>query len=539
MGSIVRIFKIIFTFLPVIPPVVRDWENDRTTPHIARRFRIKLQKLGPAFIKFGQMLSLRYDYFPQGYCEELQNLLDKGEVIPFKKYIKLLEDGLNIGLGERFRNIDMDPVGCASLAQVHSGYLSDGTKVAVKVLRPNVKKIVKRDIRLLKLLAKVLSLNTYFAKFGIEMFVREFERWTLKELDLKVEGQNCDTFRENFKEDKEVKIPQVFWEATSKSVLTTEFIDGIFIKELIKVFSHSKQDMVRVRGVKVSRQRISELFNRALFTQVLEHGFFHGDPHPANMIITPDGKFAFLDFGIVGTITDAQLRIFTEFLLAIAERDVQKGIKYMIAFDQIEGVENIVEFKKNVEKTFSKMQKMRIGQFSITQAFLELIREGAKAGIDWPVEMFLLGKMIVTLDGVGRKLYPNYKMIEEIRPFVERSKKKNIFKDISAERYIAKIEDILKIIAKVPESASEVLDKLKKGELQVLSKQDPKSLELKSRSLKVWALLVINICWFAGNLYLISTGADYEIFKGINMVTVLTFLNLIAFLAVILELFKD
>lgn len=539
MFSIFRLIKILVTLLPLLPSLRRDFSNGITTPEISKKFRLKLQKLGPAFVKFGQMLSLRYDFIPLGYCEELQNLLDQGEVVPFKEYAKLLEKGLNIKLADRFRNIDIDPVGCASLAQVHTGYLNDGTKVAVKVLRPGVRKTVKRDIRLLKILAKVLSNSNTFKRIRFELLVDEFARWTEKELDLKIEGQNCDTFRENFKGDDDVKIPSVFWEATNKTVLTMEFIEGVSIREFIKIFAYSKQDTASIQGVKVSREKLASVMTRALFKQILEHGFFHGDPHPANMVFIREGKIAFLDFGIVGEFSEVRRRILSDLVLAIAEKDTQNAMKYIIAFDQIEGVENIEQLKSKVEHILGHWQTKKISQFSATQGLAQLVMEGAQAGIEWPVEMLLLSKLMITLDGITQKIYPNYKLFEEFKPHIVRSKQKGLIEDVSTKKFVAKFNEIIEDLKNIPVLTGEVLTKINKGELSIITKEDERNLRLKQKSLKIITLLVFNVSLFCSNIYLITKGITYPVFASLDLVSILALLNIFFFVVIIVELFKD
>jgi ubiquinone biosynthesis protein len=539
MFSFLRLVKIIFVFIPVALPIAKDIRNEECTKSTAVKFRKALQKLGPTFIKLGQMLSLRYDFIPKGYCEELQKLLDNGEVIKFKTYIKLIESGLKIKLSDVFRNIDIDPVGCASLAQVHTGYLNDGTKVAVKVLRPGVKRIVKRDITNLRLLSRFLSLNTFFRKINIRNFIDEFERYTLKELNLKTEGQNCDTFRENFKNNKDVKIPKVYWEGTSKKVLTMEFIEGVSVKEFIKIFSYSKKSTETIRGIRISKKRIAEVVTQALFKQIFKHGFFHGDPHPANMIITYDNRFAFVDFGIVGTFSEAQISMLTEFVIAVADGDYEKAIKFMIALDQIEGVENFQELRKSVEKIISTWRKTKISRFSVTRGILQLINQGTMSGIDWPVEMFLFIKLIVTLDGLTQRIYPEYNIFDKFGPHLVESKKKNLLRKITTKKIVAKLEDVVKLISEIPETAREILTQLKEGQFQVMNKTDPKNLAFKDKTLRIIVLLVLCLAFFGAIMFVVSTDTNYVIYKSIDVLKILVTSNIVLIVVIFLQLFQD
>lgn len=538
MFGIIRLFKISSTLAPLLPSIARDLKKRQTTKKTAIKLRRKLQSLGPTFIKFGQMLSLRYDFLPQGYCQELQELLDKGEILPFEHYIKLLENGLNIKLHDHFRNIDIHPIGAASLAQVHAGYLKDGTKVAVKVLRPNIRNIIKRDIAVLKFLGRVLNVSSFIKKLGLLNFIKEFERWTLRELNLVVEGRNAEVFRENFKDDKDVKIPKIYWDQTSKNVLTQEFIEGVSVKEFIKIFIDSKNDKESIRGIEVSRKRISEVFTRSLVKQIFIHGFFHGDPHPANMIITPKGNFAFLDFGIVGSFSDTQSQLLSELLVAVANKDIDKAIKYIVAFDQIEGVDNLKKFKTEIEKVVSKMRNFSLEDYTVTQGFIQIVKVSAQAKIDWPVEVYLFGKTIATLDGIGMKIYPKYNFLDEMKPIIVESKQKSMISDVTFEKFMSKITEALETISELPEATKEILNKLKKGEITVKNKEDDRNISYKYLLLRVFVLLLFTFALFFLNLFLIVNNIDYNIYKEIDFVDFSILVNIFIAILTLIQIFK-
>ena len=267
-------------------------ENSNSKLSIGERLRISLEELGPTFVKIGQILSTQADIVPQDIVNELKKLQSSVQPFSFNEAKSVIESEFEDTLENIFKEFVQQPIASASISQVHYAVLGNGEKVAVKVQRPGIEKVISNDLNILRDLAHFVDNHTKFGKiYDFGSMVEEFERTLKNELDFTKEGENADTFRDNFSRDRWVKVPEVNWNYTSRRVLTMEFIDGISIddnKSLDKAAIDKKE----------TAQRIAQ----SICNQVLRDGFFHADPHPGNIKVLRDGTIVFLDLGMVGRI---------------------------------------------------------------------------------------------------------------------------------------------------------------------------------------------------------------------------------------------
>src|SRR3989344_8892500 len=253
---------------------------------LPRRLRLAMENLSGAFIKLGQLLSLRADLIPKEYADEFSKLQDEVKPFKFEKVREIIESELKKPLSDIFLKFDSSPIAAASVGQVHKAMLNNGKIVAVKVQRPNIEKIFETDIALLYHLAVLLEKHYPELKdYNFMEIVKEFEEYTKNELDYLHEARNIDIFYNNFKNDK-IKIPKVYWNHTSKRVLTMEFIKGVKITDVEKNRPYYVKQLVE-----------------SYLKQTMEYGVFHADPHPGNVFVTSEHSLALLDFGIVGHIS--------------------------------------------------------------------------------------------------------------------------------------------------------------------------------------------------------------------------------------------
>ncbi|KRP35081.1 MAG: ABC transporter, partial [Opitutaceae bacterium BACL24 MAG-120322-bin51] len=285
-------------------------EAVQATDQDAKRLRATLEGLGPAFVKFGQLLSLRRDMLPEVYIEELQRLQDDVAVFPGEQAREIVERELGKSVHALFTSFDETPLAAASIGQVHTAQLIDGTSVVVKVQRPGIEPIIHADVRIMRFLARQLERYVPESRrFGPGDLVEEFARLINEELDYQVEARNGDLLRENLQDDKHVFVPRIFWEQTSRRVLTMERSFG---KKLTHIPSSEQE----------SRRRVAQALMASFLKQVFEDGFFHGDPHPGNVFLLEDGRLCFHDFGIMGRLSAYDQEALAQLILAVSSGEV-------------------------------------------------------------------------------------------------------------------------------------------------------------------------------------------------------------------------
>lgn len=278
--------------------------------HDAKRFREMLEGLGPAFIKFGQLLSLRRDLLPEDYIEELQHLQDHVAVFPGIQARAIIEQELARPVEKLFAEFDEIPLAAASIGQVHTARLNNGTSVVVKVQRPGIDPVIHTDLSIMRFLARRLELHVPESRrFGPSDLVDEFARCITDELDYHIEARSGDRLRENFRDDPDVYVPRIYWDMTSRRVLTMERSLGH------KLAQPMPADLS-------ARRRIAEKLVRCYLKQIFEHGYFHGDPHPGNVFILPDGRLCFHDFGIMGELSTHDQDALAQLILALSSEEV-------------------------------------------------------------------------------------------------------------------------------------------------------------------------------------------------------------------------
>lgn len=376
-----------------------------------RRLRRALEELGPSFIKLGQILSTRPDLIPPDYVEEFSNLQDNVPPFAFDEAAGQIRTELGREIEELFTKLDPAPIASASLSQVHRGTLKDGTEVAVKIQRPGVKRLIESDISLLYLLAKLAENGIPELRlYTPQKVVREFERAIIKELDFTIEAANAERFRRNFDGDEEVYFPKIYSELSGKKILTMDFVEGVKITDAPLCGYDPK--LIASRGL------------RAVVEMVFRDGFFHADPHPANVFVMEGNRLAYLDLGQVGRVNEEVRGKMLLMLLAITREDFDEVVRIFYRIGIKEGDVEKSEFEADVidicEKHFGKPLKyMELG------AFLKDIIEGAfRHRIRIPPEYALMCKALVTMEGVGKRLDPEINIFKESHPYLTRIFKK-------------------------------------------------------------------------------------------------------------------
>nr|VFJ88696.1 MAG: 2-octaprenylphenol hydroxylase [Candidatus Kentron sp. LFY] len=390
-----------------------NWRRKPRAPR-AVRLRMTLEDLGPIFVKFGQILSTRRDLLPEDIANELAKLQDRVPPFPGQQARSLIERAYACPLGEVFAAFDETPIASASIAQVHAARLPDGQEVVVKVLRPNIEQVIKRDVSLLYSLAELAQ--RYWPtgrRLRPKEVVAEYEKTILDELDLLREGASATQLRRNFQDSHDLYVPTVFWPQTRQDVMVMERISGIPISDRETLERHGT-------NFKVLAERGVEIF----FTQVFRHNFFHADMHPGNIFVsveTPeDPTYIAVDFGIMGTLTLQDQRYIAENFVAFFNRDYRRVAELHIMSGWVSSDTRVEEFESAIRTVCEPIFERPLKDISFGHLLVRLFQTARRFNMEVQPQLVLLEKTLLNIEGLGRQLYPDLDLWRTAKPFLER-----------------------------------------------------------------------------------------------------------------------
>lgn len=435
----------------------RGREHKRPTAEaLAEKFRLFLEDLGPTFIKIGQLLSVRPDLIPAEIIFELEKLQDTCPPLDFSIIKREIEYDLKKKIEDVFSYIDPEPLASASIGQVHRAILKENNNsVVVKIQRPTAKRLIESDLDLLFTLARLLKkrLALFFDPVSV---VQQFADSLHRELDYRIEARHADKFRFNFRSDPLIKIPLVYWKYSAKRILTMEYIEGTKLS-----------DLATPEAAGIDTFLIAKHGAEAFMKQILEDGFFHGDLHPANLMITKDGKIAYLDFGIVGEIEDKDKEIITILVLMIIKQDMDEIVNQIqklgveISSEQVASMRS--ELKEILDRYYGRtLKELRID--IIGREFLSVIY---RHKVKIPENYALLIKALIILEGVGKQVYPEFNILEVAKPFAKELIKRRYPPSKIWEEGYEKLKEYSIYMTDYPKQIHELLNKSKSGELEI------------------------------------------------------------------------
>lgn len=433
---------------------VRNRLEAKKSHSVEKRLRLTLERLGPTFIKFGQVLSVRPDLVPKSYIQELEKLQDDVPPFSFELVKQQIKSEFGRDVKDIFTSFDEKPIASASISQVHKATLRDGSKVAVKVQRPDVRKIMEIDVEIMKYAAKLLEKHMpNIRKFRPTEIVEEFWGWTEKELDFRKEAMNAKRFARNFAGSKKVKIPRVYDVLTTEKVLVMEFIEGTEIHHLKK----AKKEVIR---------RVIKDGFESILTQVFVHGFFHGDPHPGNILVMKDGRIAFVDFGITGHFDEKLKAKCTDIFYGMINNDSESVAETLIDLSETEA-ENVDELKNDVSDVLESLQDSDISRVKVSRALEELMDTALNYGMRMPRSFVLFGKTIIILEGIALEYDPKFRIMDNSRPFIEELLMKKYSPSAQIKGFVKSMMRFRKFSEEFPGQASRTLKRLEKGSIKV------------------------------------------------------------------------
>ena len=368
----------------------------------------RLMNLGPTFIKIGQSLSTRADLIPLEYIEQLTQLQDRVPEFNSQEAIRVIETELGQPLDNLFASFTVSPLACASLGQVHRARLLSGEEVVIKVQRPNLEGLFNLDFELLHRLTRWLNILPVVKKYNLEAIYQEFFELLFQEIDYIHEGKNADRFRENFKNYPQVKVPLVYWQYTTRKVLTLEYVPGIKVDD---------RETLLANGINVDG--IIQLGICSYLKQLLQDGFFQSDPHPGNMAVSQEGELIFYDFGTMFELKSVAKDQMIETFFAVLRKDTETVLKTLVYMGLIEPVRdlqpvrNIVQFL--LDEFRDKPVDVRVFEQISDQVYLMFKQQPFRL----PPQMTFIIKSVTTLDGIARSLDPQYNLLAASQPFVK------------------------------------------------------------------------------------------------------------------------
>ncbi len=401
----------------------KEWTVKNGFPS-PQRIRCVLEELGPSFIKLGQLMSTRADIFPPEYIEEFTKLQDQVPPVPFSDIKRVIEQELRRPLEEIFEEFTPKSMAAASVAQVHLAKLFSGEEIAVKVIRPNIDKEIRKDIRLMYSMAKRAEKISEIARvIGAVNLVKEFERVIFKELDMFIEAGNIEKFANNFKSDDEIYIPKVYWDYTTKSVLTMEHIPGIKMDQVDDISAHG-----------IDPKDIAMIGLRSFSRQLMDFGLFHADPHSGNTIVMFDGRVSLVDFGIIGYLDDETMHQIAYLLLGYAEHDYDMVMDALLAAGLIdEETMDLKSFRTDLKDMSESFYGRSLQTISVRDVYDQIIQLIYKYKIRLPRNLLLLFKTFIQTEALGKILGSDASILEMTKPYakklIERScQRKNVLK---------------------------------------------------------------------------------------------------------------
>ena len=380
---------------------------------VAQRIRLALIDLGPVFVKFGQLLSTRRDMLDDELAEQLATLLDNVPAFDGKLSKQLIEQGLKQKVEQAFAEFDEQPLASASVAQVHSARLASGESVVVKVIRPGIERIIVRDLRLMRLVAKLINAGVpNLRRLRLQDVIDEYEKTIFDELDLQREAGNASQLKRNFDNSNLLYIPKIHWHLSNRKVLVQERIHGVPVN-----------DIEAIDKAGINREELAKRGVEIFFTQVFRDSFFHADMHPGNIFVNPalpnDPQYMAVDFGIVGSLTAEDQAYLARILLAFFNRDYRQIAQLHVDCGWLPADTKVHEFEGAIRGVSEPIFARPLAEISFAEVLLGLFHTARRFNMQVQPQLVLLQKTMLNIEGLGRQLYPDLDLWNTAKPYLE------------------------------------------------------------------------------------------------------------------------
>jgi ubiquinone biosynthesis protein len=451
------------------------------------RVREALGELGPTFIKLGQLLSTRPDIVGTKLAQELEQLQDQAPADRMQTVKQTLRKALDRPIKDLFAELDTKPLASASIAQVHRAVLPSGQEVSVKIQHAAIEHIVETDIDILLDLADLLERHVPESQpYRPKALVEEFRRNLLRELDFQRELHHMEAFRKNFKENPKVRIPRTYPDLSEQQVLTMEYFKGL-----------KATDLEGLAAQGIDSKELAAEGARIFLDMIFEHGLFHSDPHPGNIMILPGGEIGLMDFGQVGRIDEDLRHDLEALLIGIAQQDTRRITQAFIRMGAVPADLDRSRFNRDLAELLGYYSEVPIGDLDIASVVREILEIVRKHRLVLPPDLALLAKVIITLDSTGRKLDPSFKLIDLLLPYKEKLIRRRLSPARQARKLQRIAEDMEQLLQTAPESLTEVFRQLETGkftlQLQVKEMEETRDELEKSTNRMTFAILTASI----------------------------------------------
>ncbi|MDX2503251.1 MAG: ubiquinone biosynthesis regulatory protein kinase UbiB [Gammaproteobacteria bacterium] len=438
------------------------WFRHRTRRPRGERIRMALEDLGPIFVKFGQILSTRRDLLPDDLADELSKLQDQVPAFPGASAIKIIEQQFKQPIDEIFAYFDSTPLASASIAQVHKATLNDGREMIVKVVRPDIEKVIRRDLALLYAIAEKVTLFWSDSKrLRPREVVEEFEKNIIDELDLLREAANASQLRRNFKDSALLYIPEVDWNHCRKKVMVMERIHGMPVT-----------NMDDLKAMDIDFKRLAEMGVEIFFTQVFRDNFFHADMHPGNIFVSNSGQYIAIDFGIMGSLSTEDQRYLAENFLAFFNRDYYRVAELHVESGWVPADTRVDDFESAIRSVCEPIFEKPLHEISFGQLLLRLFQTARRYNMEVQPQLVLLQKTLLNIEGLGRQLYPQLDLWDTAKPFLENWMKEQLGFRSFAKQIQHNAPLWMEQLPELPNHVFDVLHQARRGKLSVNYKSE-------------------------------------------------------------------
>jgi ubiquinone biosynthesis protein len=423
---------------------------------LAERVRHTLEDLGPTYIKLGQLLSGRGDLLPPGFADELTKLLDAAPAFSYEEVVQQITRELGKPPEEIFSTFDRTPVAAASIGQVHRAVLPNGDRVVIKVQRPNIEQMIQSDLDLLMRQASFWERRSETARRYTPTEIVEELGYALKnELDYKIEAQSIDRFYQAYSNEPNIRIPKVYWEYTTRRVIVMEEIQGTKLTEL---------DRLKRDGYDLAA--IAEIGTDFYLKQIFEDGFFHADPHPANIMVIGN-QIALLDFGMVAFLSQRLREDLGDMLVGVITQNTEQVITVMVRMGVVTRATDLRELERDLQRMLARYLGLPLQQMDVAQILSEIFSVAFMHHIRLPSDFAMLIRTILILNGVGTQLDPHYRLIQALEPFVRQLVQDKLsIKRIGANA-LRTLESLNTLAQRFPTRLDDLWDQLDDGNLTV------------------------------------------------------------------------
>jgi len=445
-------FKDIVARLSQKNEVSLSYETELSEESLYTRIRMVLEELGPAFVKLGQMATTREGLLPSELVEALKKLEDRVE--PFELDVKsylLAEFGEE--LGAQLAWVEELPFASASISQVYRAELRSGEQAVIKIRRPHIDESLRIDLALMKDFAAILAnYSATLKKMNLPLIVNSFAITLEEEISLSLEAQHIQRFQRNFKDHTDIYVPQVFMDLCSDNILCMEFLDGTKITE--------------VETLKAQGHKLKSIVDKGLnlyLTQIIDHGFFHGDPHPGNLMVMPDGRIAFLDFGNMGKMLPVDRKQLEDFITASMERNAPLLGEVLEDMSIHALIQDRSQYERQLSELFSIMEEVSIGELNLQEIFSKIWKIIGVNEMYFPEYIYQLLRGISLIEGIGRTLNPDLNILKAIDPFAKKIIKERLNPIHLAKEGFKKFRSISRDLEQMPQEIKALLKQAKAG----------------------------------------------------------------------------